>query len=794
AVRRCAYVAQIVEPDGTRLGFDYVPAGSGVRLARVTSSRGYALILEGSGTLVTKACVLNLAAAPAPAGNACPAGVPTASYGYAPGESAARLATVTRATGGIDAFFYSAAAPPPTSLTAKPATAMAFYKAGQPSPWLINTLFPWADEEGVEQEVVARQDLAGGARYDYRFDLSPPVDLRARTLAGGAWTDSLGAGASVAYDWPAAPGQTTPGSRCAIRPCAQPMPDDQYAYVYQQTPGPVAVSDALGRATVFAYCDGAAMASADWQERHRCIVLPSAQSFTGPDGARTDLRYDGNRNIVEVRRHPRPGALNPDGSVPADLVTSAVYDVAHPKSASRPLSMTDARGNRTDWTYAPEHGGVLTETGPAPSPGAPRPQTRYAYAQLTPRYADGTAGAPVWLPVRTSACRTGPPAADGNGCANGPADEVVTLFDYGPATGPSNLLLRSKLVDAGGLNLRTCFFYDALGNRIAETSPRGAANGCPAALPAPFTAATRYDAERHVTGTIAPDPDGEGPLRHAAVRNSYDPAGRLVRVETGELAQWQSEAVAPRDWPGFTVFQTIDTAYDPLDRKLSERVSGPAGAESLTQMRYDPAGRLLCTAVRMNKAAFGAQDDACALGPAGSQGPDRITRNEYDAAGELVAVWKAWGVTAAAGFPETLQQREVAYEYGPTGQRTAVIDANGNRAELRYDGFDREARWVFPSPSSAGAVNESDYEAYGYDANGNRTSLRKRDGAVLAFDYDALNRVTRKVVPERAGLAAAQTRDVFYRYDNRGLQLGAWYDGVGGEGVSSGYDAAGRLV
>jgi RHS repeat-associated protein len=32
-------------------------------------------------------------------------------------------------------------------------------------------------------------------------------------------------------------------------------------------------------------------------------------------------------------------------------------------------------------------------------------------------------------------------------------------------------------------------------------------------------------------------------------------------------------------------------------------------------------------------------------------------------------------------------------------------------------------------------------------------------------------------VPERAGLTAAQTRDVSYAYDNRGLQIAAWFDG-----------------
>ena len=71
-----------------------------------------------------------------------------------------------------------------------------------------------------------------------------------------------------------------------------------------------------------------------------------------------------------------------------------------------------------------------------------------------------------------------------------------------------------------------------------------------------------------------------------------------------------------------------------------------------------------------------------------------------------------------------------------------MIDGNGNRAALRYDGHGRQDRWTFPSTTrpatyndatqasalaSAGSVNANDYEEYGYDANGNRTALRKRD-------------------------------------------------------------------
>jgi hypothetical protein len=44
--------------------------------------------------------------------------------------------------------------------------------------------------------------------------------------------------------------------------------------------------------------------------------------------------------------------------------------------------------------------------------------------------------------------------------------------------------------------------------------------------------------------------------------------------------------------------------------------------------------------------------------------------------------------------------------------------------------------------------------------------------------------MTRKTVPPRAGLTAAQTRDIFYAYDLRGLQIAARFDSLSGEGVT----------
>jgi RHS repeat-associated protein len=164
-------------------------------------------------------------------------------------------------------------------------------------------------------------------------------------------------------------------------------------------------------------------------------------------------------------------------------------------------------------------------------------------------------------------------------------------------------------------------------------------------------------------------------------------------------------------------------------------------------------------------------------------------------------------VRKAVGTP--IEIADVTYTYTNNGKTKFVIDANGNKAELRYDGHDRQVRWVFPSttkPSAfndatpanavatAGALNESDYELYGYDANGNRTSLRKRDGSTLTYQYDALNRMTRKTVPDRADLAATHERDVFYGYDLRGLQTFARFDSTGGQGVTNVWDGFGRLT
>jgi hypothetical protein len=135
------------------------------------------------------------------------------------------------------------------------------------------------------------------------------------------------------------------------------------------------------------------------------------------------------------------------------------------------------------------------------------------------------------------------------------------------------------------------------------------------ASPSAHTYATRYDPLGRVTGSIAPDPDGTGTLKFAATRTSYDARSLPWKVETGELASWQSDSIAPSAWAGFTVLSSVETSFDANRRKTMEAVKGSNGAAvSVTQYSYDARGRLECTAVRMNLSAIPAiGSNACIL-------------------------------------------------------------------------------------------------------------------------------------------------------------------------------------
>ena len=153
----------------------------------------------------------------------------------------------------------------------------------------------------------------------------------------------------------------------------------------------------------------------------------------------------------------------------------------------------------------------------------------------------------------------------------------------------------------------------------------------------------------------------------------------------------QLETVAPAQWAGFTSHKVVVTGYDALDRKTREAVGGNGSFWAVTEYGYDLGGRLKCTAVRMNPDAWAVPlADKCVPGPAHAvHGADRITRNHYDAAGQLTETREGVGTP--------LERREAHYSYNGNGRKTSLTDARGFRAEMTYDGHDRQVRWVFPS-------------------------------------------------------------------------------------------------
>ena len=332
--------------------------------------------------------------------------------------------------------------------------------------------------------------------------------------------------------------------------------------------------------------------------------------------------------------------------------------------------------------------------------------------------------------------------------------------------------------------------------------------------PSPYTSGTRYDAMGRVVGTISADPDSVGSGNpYLATRITYNAGGLPTKTEKGTLTAWQSQDMDPVGWTGFTVNSSTEISYDSYGRKTMELLRGSDSvAYSLTQYSYDSLSRLQCTAVRMNPATYGSLPvDACTLSTQGSNGPDRVTENTYDAAGQLTKVQKAFGTSVQADY--------AIYAYTANGKQQYVTDANGNKAQFTYDYFDRQIAWAFPSKTTAGQIaactigtvtedasgiagpsstrgSNDDCEKYWYDHNGNRAKLQKRDGSTIAYGYDALNRVTSKIIPSRADLTGAQTRSVFYDYDLRGLQLYARFDNgaATSDGVTSKYDGFGEIV
>ena len=464
---------------------------------------------------------------------------------------------------------------------------------------------------------------------------------------------------------------------------------------------------------------------------------------TQPEGGYVNYTLDARGNATEVRQVAKTGVTA------TDLVSTASYPstCSNALTCNQPTSTTDARGHTTDYTYDGSSGQVATVTAPAPTTNADRPEVRYSYAL--------DSGSGEYRLTAASTCRAGAAPA----CV-GTANETRATTSY-----DSNGNVASMTVAAGdnSLSATTGATWSPMGDVVSVDGPLSGSDD---------TVYYRYDAARRPVGAISADPDGAGSQPRRANRATYDAAGRATLTEAGTVTGTSNAA-----WAGFSAAQGVASAWDGGRKTLDTLVSGST-AHAKTQYGYDAAGRLECTAVRMNSSAWGSLPGACTAQTAATSGADRITRTSYSSTGALT-------VSTAYG---TAQQSDEVTSYANDGQVASVKDGEGNLTSYAYDGFNRLYRTYYPDTTKgAGTSSTTDYEELGYDEASNVTSRRLRDSQSLYYTYDALNRRTYENNPD----TNVAERDVTNTYDLLGRLTNAsdangWYS-------SFTYDALGRV-
>jgi RHS repeat-associated protein len=453
--------------------------------------------------------------------------------------------------------------------------------------------------------------------------------------------------------------------------------------------------------------------------------------ITQPEGDYVAYAYDGRGNPTQTTYVSKTGP----GST--DIVTSTTYPTtcSNPVTCNLPTTTTDALGSVTDYVWDSTHGGLLSVTAPAPTTGATRPQTRYAYGDFHARYHDSAStylnGPAITLPIEVSACATG-------ASCNNAANEVLTTIDY-PTTGaPNNLLPVSTSRGSGATPLMatTTMTYTSDGDVATVDGPlAGTAD----------TVTYVHDVARLVIGVIGPDPDGADPLLNRAQRLTYNDRGQVTLAETGTA----SGGV----WSNFSALLKSQTTYDTAAyfRPIETRQMSAAGAVSgVQQINYDAAGRPSCTVVRMNPSTFSSlPSSACTAATTGDIGPDRIAQTAYDAAGRAVSI-TAGGVTESVA-------------YTTNGGTASLTDGAGNISIMEYDGFDRMTKLRYPNPTGGG-TSTTDYEAWTWNDAGQPLTSRNRAAQTTTLTWDLLGRLINVNAP-------SGTMDVATTYDNLGRAL-----------------------
>lgn len=313
-------------------------------------------------------------------------------------------------------------------------------------------------------------------------------------------------------------------------------------------------------------------------------------------------------------------------------------------------------------------------------------------------------------------------------------------------------------------NQRWTYTYDAVGNVLTQTDPRGSTT----ADPDDFRTDLTYDAFDRVTRTVRPKRSVED--QYVTRRTTYDKNGNVVAAVDGN---------------GHTSTRAY-TAMDEPSREESAPVRhfGEADpAPEVTTMEYDAVGRL-SKRTAPNGSGGDAGDHETTFSydradnvtierrlarsrPAGTPA-ELVTSMAYDGRNNVIGVADPKR-NGAGGDPlanaATVSTRRWTYVYDRTNNRRQAIEDPGGlalRTDFTYDPNENLATQISPRGFAESRITDFT-TTFGYDTNDLVTSVGVGD-RTTKYERRGDGRITAKVAPKGVATAAPDDFRTTYEY------------------------------